>query len=242
MANESPQLPVYSIFKVTTPSMNVTITSDDTPLPQDLGRVEAPANVVTVNLGTGVPGETTTGVPGSISEFLLDQKSLHDEQGTDGSIADTAVAAMPMPEWMVKRSVSKVADALYGDKPVIQPIDESVENTLTVLGEGAEEKKPEPHDYTYFDKLRRQHTRTEIRRWTTFHPEQQLDTPFFGRNIEVDIATEAYAMGTYYSTAEEFRTLQQFKLPTLAYVAPPIWIRRRAGPCGGFLGCMSCNC
>lgn len=41
----------------------------------------------------------------------------------------------------------------------------------------------EPHDYTYWDKLRRKGTRTEIRRWRTFAPEAQQDTPFMGRNL-----------------------------------------------------------
>lgn len=41
----------------------------------------------------------------------------------------------------------------------------------------------EPHDYTYWDKLRRAGTKTEIRRWRTFGPESLQDTPFMGRNV-----------------------------------------------------------
>ncbi|PFH37333.1 hypothetical protein BESB_037910 [Besnoitia besnoiti] len=230
--SQSPELPVYNSFKVTTPSMSVTLSADDTPLPAGLGAVAGPASLVTVNPGSSsAPVETTTDVPGSVCDFHTEKQ--------ENDLKTAAAAPAFMPAGMYKRSYSKAAAALYGDRPVIQPMEAEIEETRAVREDGAEEHM-EPHDYTYWDKLRRQHTKTEIRRWTSFFPEQQEDTAFFGRDIDVAVPTAAYTQGTYYERMEEEFQAKSFRLPTVAYVAPPVWIRRTQGVCNGLF--RSCQC
>ncbi|CBZ53740.1 hypothetical protein NCLIV_035220 [Neospora caninum Liverpool] len=178
-----PQLPVYSIFTINTPSMSVTISSDDTPLPAELGDVKRPASLVTVNQSID-PG------------------------------ADTASTI-----------------------PAAEPV---VEEAWAVV-EKEEPERAEPHDFTYWDKLRRRHTKTEIRRWTSFFQETQQDTAFYGRNIEVDVPAAAYSQGVYFQRQPDTVDVKEFKLPTESYVAPPVWIRRTRGTCNGLFRCGPCG-
>jgi len=55
------RIPVLQSFKITTPSVTVTVTADDTPLPDGAPVLSAPGNLVTVSTPQKVmEGHTTT--------------------------------------------------------------------------------------------------------------------------------------------------------------------------------------
>ncbi|KEP66915.1 UNVERIFIED_CONTAM: hypothetical protein HHA_271930 [Hammondia hammondi] len=228
MAN-LPQIPVYSTFKINCPSVSVTISADDTPLPQGLGEVRSPASLVTINPGVAPVAETVSTIAVGDSVQGEGRPEEHDAP---------TVAPEPMHTAMYQRSSSRAANALYRGVSAILPMEEEVEETWAVMRDDT--GRQEPHDFTYWDKLRRQHTKTEIRRWTSFLPETQQDTAFFGRNIEVDVPVAAYTQGIYYQRQPESVDVKEFKLPTESYVAPPVYIRRTKGICNGLFTCISC--
>ncbi|PHJ25843.1 inner membrane complex protein 20 [Cystoisospora suis] len=208
-------LPVQSLFKITTPSMTVTITADDTPLPANLGPVETPANLVTVNQPRmaapapsprGLAGEQTLTEPAREVEFQDPPTHIPSQLRT------TAFEATTVQQ-------HEAAD--------------SQEGSFVVEGD------LEPHDYTYWDKLRRAGTKTEIRRWRTFGPESLQDTPFMGRNVEVDVPAEAYSQGAYFGSVDETFSPNEYRLPTKAYVTAPVWLRRTQG---GLCRTAVCQC
>nr|CEL67731.1 TPA: hypothetical protein BN1204_035220 [Neospora caninum Liverpool] len=215
-----PQLPVYSIFTINTPSMSVTISSDDTPLPAELGDVKRPASLVTVNQSIDPGADTASTIPAA------EPVAVEDEDATTMHT--------------LQRSTLNAAQALYGAMPVIKPMEEEVEEAWAVV-EKEEPERAEPHDFTYWDKLRRRHTKTEIRRWTSFFQETQQDTAFYGRNIEVDVPAAAYSQGVYFQRQPDTVDVKEFKLPTESYVAPPVWIRRTRGTCNGLFRCGPCG-
>lgn len=72
----------------------------------------------------------------------------------------------------------------------------------------------------------------------------QIDTEFYARNINDSIPLVSYANGPFFKKSEDCESeISKYSLPTISYVADPVYIRRSEKcKCGNSGSCCSCNC
>lgn len=160
---------------------------------------------------------------------LMELKELQDRE--NAMLAKDAERMHEQAQYtqMLRRAESKYADLVYnrfGAPPPIKPLDAVVseeDNDGFIKRISTYETK----DFTYWDKLRRHNTETQIRRWHTYMPFGEEETAFFLRDVQADVGGAAYTQGAYYKELEVgLMPAREYKLPTEAYVAPPVYVRR----------------